>query len=51
MQTAFGPARRKRARGYGAEKCKWEHDDLARIARETGMALEDVRKALDGGHG
>ena len=47
VQTVFGPVRRKIARGYGVEKCKWEHDDLARIAREEGMTLEAVRKVLD----
>ena len=47
VRTAFGPVRRKRAAGYGVERTKWEYDDLARIAREQGMTLEDVRKVLD----
>ena len=46
-QTAFGPVRWKRSRGFGVEKFKWEHDDLERIAREKGMTPEQVRKALD----
>ena len=47
VQTAFGPVRRKVARGYGAEKTKWEYEDVARIARERDMTLAAVREVLD----
>ena len=47
VQTAFGPVRRKTARGFGTEKAKWEYEDVARIARERGMALPAVLEVLD----
>lgn len=47
VQTDFGPVRRKVARVYGAEKAKWEYEDVARIAREQGMTLAEVRAVLD----
>ena len=47
VQTDFGPVRRKVARIYGAEKAKWEYEDVARIAREQGMTLAEVRAVLD----
>ncbi len=47
VQTALGPVRRKLARGFGAEKSKWEYEDLARIARAAGLTLEEVRDVLE----
>lgn len=47
VQTDFGPVRRKVARIYGAEKAKWEYEDVVRIAREQGMTLGEVRAVLD----
>lgn len=49
VETVFGPVRRKLSRGFGVERCKWEYEDLVRIARERGMALDAVREALDRG--
>ena len=46
VNTPYGPVRRKTASGYGVTRSKWEYDDLARIARETGMSLEEIRKKL-----
>ena len=46
VQTPFGPVRVKRSAGYGAEKQKAEYDDLARIAAEQGMTLDEVRKLV-----
>ena len=48
VQTRFGPVRRKIASGFGAERVKYEYEDLARIAREQGLSLETVRAVLDG---
>ena len=44
--TEFGSVRRKVSSGYGAERIKYEYDDLARIATERGMSLDEVRKRL-----
>ncbi len=46
-ETEFGPIRLKRSSGYGVQKMKYEHDDLAAIAEKTGMTLDEVRAYLD----
>ena len=43
LDTPVGAVRRKTAAGYGVERCKLEYDDLARIARECGISLDEVR--------
>jgi len=42
-ETEFGPVRLKISEGYGVRRCKAEFEDLARIAREQDMSLEEVR--------
>ena len=42
IQTRFGPVRVKTSRGFGIEKSKYEHDDIARIARENDLPVQDV---------
>ena len=42
VQTEFGPVRVKIAQGYGVSRQKYEYEDLARIARETGKNIEEV---------
>ena len=44
VTTPFGPVRVKRSSGYGVTKTKAEYDDLAAIAREHGLTLDEVRK-------
>ena len=44
LDTPYGQVRRKTSTGYGAEKRKYEYDDLARIARERGVSLEEARR-------
>ncbi len=46
VETAFGPVRVKTAAGSGVTKSKAEYEDLARIARERGMSLAEVREAI-----
>ena len=45
-ETSYGPVRVKTASGSGIERRKYEYEDLARIARETGMSLAQVREIL-----
>ncbi|MCR5611387.1 MAG: nickel pincer cofactor biosynthesis protein LarC [Clostridiales bacterium] len=47
VDTRFGGVRMKVSEGFGVTKTKYEYEDLARIARETGMSLPEVRKAID----
>lgn len=46
VETELGPVRVKRSAGYGVTKRKGEHDDIARIARERGMTLDEVQDVL-----
>ena len=44
VATPLGPVRVKRAaRPGGGERCKPEHDDLAALAREHNLSLQEVR--------
>ena len=47
LQTPFGEVRRKRSKGYGVSRVKYEYEDLARIARERDISIPDVRALLD----
>ena len=42
VKTCFGDVRIKRARGYGVERAKFEYEDLAAIARKTGLSIDEV---------
>jgi uncharacterized protein (DUF111 family) len=46
IQTEFGPVRIKTSRGFGVVKSKPEYEDIARIARETGMSVQEVLKKV-----
>ena len=47
VATPWGDVGYKRSYGWGVEKRKWEHDDLAAIARREGMTLNEVRAAAE----
>ncbi|MBQ6021644.1 MAG: nickel pincer cofactor biosynthesis protein LarC [Clostridia bacterium] len=46
-QTRFGEVRVKRSAGYGAEKTKYEYEDIARIARENGLSLREAKALIE----
>lgn len=46
VDTPCGTVRKKISTGYGICREKWEYEDLARIAREEGRTLEEVREQL-----
>ena len=46
VSTPFGNVRVKRSTGMGVERIKPEYDDLAMIAREKGLSLDEIRKEL-----
>ncbi len=48
IETEFGPIHMKSAKGWGVERKKAEYDDLARIAREKGISLDQVRGLAEG---
>lgn len=47
VETAFGSVRRKISTGFGVTRTKWEYEDLAQIAREQHLSLEEVRERLE----
>lgn len=46
VETRFGPVHVKVAAGYGVERRKPEHEDLAAIAEREQISLEEVRRAV-----
>ena len=46
VSTPYGDVRRKTSCGYGVTRTKYEYEDLARIARDHNMALNEVISAL-----
>ncbi len=47
-ETPFGSVRVKVSQGWGVTRRKAEYEDLAAIAREKGLSLEEVRSLLRG---
>ena len=46
MSTLLGDIRRKTASGFGVQREKLEYEDLAAIARATGLSLAEIRVRL-----
>lgn len=46
VRTPYGEVQKKISSGYGVTREKYEYEDLARIAREQGMSLTEVRKKI-----
>lgn len=44
---ALGPVRRKLSSGYGVQRAKVEHDDLAALAEKNGLSLTEVMEKID----
>ena len=49
VQTRFGEVRKKISSGCGVKREKYEYDDLARIAKEQDMSIEEVRRCIENG--
>ena len=48
VQTPYGEVRRKISEGYGNRREKFEYEDLAFIANEQDLSIEEVRNRLSG---
>ena len=48
LDTAYGRVRCKRVSGYGVDRCKFEYEDLARIAREQEVSIAEARELVRG---
>ena len=46
-ETPYGVVREKVSEGYGVVRGKLEYEDLAKIAREQGMSLEEVKELVE----
>lgn len=46
VSTEFGEISQKVCTGYGTEKKKFEFEDLAKLARENGISIMDIKNAL-----
>lgn len=46
VETPYGPVRIKTSAGYGVKRSKAEYDDLARIASENGLTLDEARNLV-----
>lgn len=46
VQTPYGEVRKKISEGYGVTREKYEYEDLARIARDQGMSIQEVLEVL-----
>ena len=44
VRTPYGEVRRKVSSGYGTTRIKYEYEDLARIAKERDISLDEVRR-------
>jgi len=42
VQTKFGEIRMKSSHGFGVRKSKPEYEDIAKIAREKGISIQDI---------
>ena len=47
IDTPYGTVRRKSSEGYGVHRIKYEYEDLARIAREKHISLEEAALLVD----
>ena len=45
--TDFGEVRVKCAEGFGVRREKYEYEDLARLARERGLSIEEVLRRIE----
>lgn len=46
VETPYGNIRRKNYSGYGVNRFKYEYDDLARIASESDLSIEELLKRI-----
>jgi uncharacterized protein (DUF111 family) len=47
VKTEFGDVRVKKSAGFGVERKKIEFEDLAKIARESGMSISEIEGKIN----
>ena len=48
LDTPYGEVRKKQSSGYGASRCKYEYEDIARIAKERDIGIDEVIRQIEG---
>ena len=46
LETPYGKVRKKVSEGYGVHREKLEYEDLAHIAKEKGISIQEVKKLI-----
>ena len=46
IDTPYGEVRCKKSSGYGVERCKFEYDDIAEIARREHISIGQVKETI-----
>lgn len=46
VETKYGPVRKKIVTGYDVSREKYEYEDLAKIAMETGLSISAIKESL-----
>ena len=49
LDTSLGEIHVKKSNGYGVNRCKLEFDDLARLAKEKGLSLSEIKDIIENG--
>ncbi|SEA90329.1 hypothetical protein SAMN02910384_02673 [Pseudobutyrivibrio sp. ACV-2] len=49
LETPLGEVRIKKSSGYGVNRCKLEFDDLAKLAKEKGIPLSEIKAQIENG--
>lgn len=49
VKTPLGEVRMKVSEGFGVHREKPEYDDLARISRETGLSISEIKNTIEKG--
>ena len=47
VDTPYGTVRKKVSDGYGVSRCKYEYEDIARIAREKDLSITQILSELE----
>lgn len=47
VETQYGEVRVKRSEGYGIKREKYEYEDLAKIAKEKNMSIDEVLRGIE----
>ena len=47
IDTGYGKVQAKKSEGYGTKRIKAEYEDIARIAKETGLPISEVREKIN----